>query len=274
MAGVPVYSQQGRGGGWFLAGGGRIDLSGLSAQEARALFLLTGPRAETTPEVRSALRKLVRALPEPLRGSAETAAGAVVIDPTGWDRYHESPWRPPLLDEVEAAVVDGECLRIGYTGRRGDQSERVVHPLGLAVKGRHWYLLTDTDSGHRTFRVDRITAATRTGEPVVRPEGFELAEEWSQIVQHVDAMRTPVVAEGTAMQDAAAPLRAVFGRRVEIDEPSNPGGRLGVRLRGASVRSVAAEVAGFGDWVRIESPPELCELLADIGRQLVRRYDR
>jgi predicted DNA-binding transcriptional regulator YafY len=274
MAGVPVYSQQGRGGGWFLAGGGRIDLSGLSAQEARALFLLTGPRAETTPEVRSALRKLVRALPEPLRGSAETAAGAVVIDPTGWDRSYESPWRPPLLDEIEAAVVDGECLRIGYTGRRGEPSERVVHPLGLAVKGRHWYLLTSTDSGPRTFRVDRITAATRTGERVVRPEGFELAEEWSQIVQHVDVMRTPVVAVGTAIADAAAPLRAVFGRRVEIEEPGEPDGPHRVRVRGASVRSIAAEIAGFGDWVQLESPPELCELLADIGQQLVRQYDR
>src|SRR6478609_7022499 len=38
MAGVPVYSQQGRNGGWQLLGGGRTDLSGLTADEARALF--------------------------------------------------------------------------------------------------------------------------------------------------------------------------------------------------------------------------------------------
>src|SRR3954462_13907338 len=34
MAGIPVYSQQGRNGGWQLAGGGRTDLSGLTAAEA------------------------------------------------------------------------------------------------------------------------------------------------------------------------------------------------------------------------------------------------
>src|SRR6059058_3123542 len=43
MAGIPIYSQQGRNGGWRLAGGGRTDLSGLTASEARALFLVAGP---------------------------------------------------------------------------------------------------------------------------------------------------------------------------------------------------------------------------------------
>ncbi len=62
MAGVPVYSRQGRNGGWQLLGGGRTDLSGLTADEARALFLVAGP-ASATPEVRTALRNLVRSLP-------------------------------------------------------------------------------------------------------------------------------------------------------------------------------------------------------------------
>jgi len=55
MAGVPVYSQPGRGGGWSLVGGARTDLSGLTASEARALSLVAGPAA-ATPEVKAALR--------------------------------------------------------------------------------------------------------------------------------------------------------------------------------------------------------------------------
>ena len=86
MSGVPVYSVQGRNGGWRLAGGGRTDLSGLTAAEARALFLVAGPSSAATPELRAALRKLVRALPEPMRDSAQTASSAVVIEPHGWDQ--------------------------------------------------------------------------------------------------------------------------------------------------------------------------------------------
>src|SRR5438067_6222820 len=67
LAGLPIYSRQGRGGGWQLAGGGRTDLSGLTAAEARALFLVAGPSSSATPEVKAALRKLVRALPETFR---------------------------------------------------------------------------------------------------------------------------------------------------------------------------------------------------------------
>src|SRR5580698_9575702 len=95
MAGLPVYSLQGRHGGWQLAGGGRTDLSGLSAAEARALFLVAGPASTVTPQVKSALRKLVRAIPEPFRTDAEAAATAVLVDPSGWDR----PARPAPIPE-------------------------------------------------------------------------------------------------------------------------------------------------------------------------------
>ena len=40
VAGLPVYSVQGRHGGWRLAGGGKTDLSGLSSSEVRALFMV------------------------------------------------------------------------------------------------------------------------------------------------------------------------------------------------------------------------------------------
>src|SRR5436190_10563265 len=75
-AGVPVYPQAGRGGGWSLVGGARTDLTGLTASEAQALFLFAGPAASVAPAVRSALRKLVQALPGTFRADAEAAASA------------------------------------------------------------------------------------------------------------------------------------------------------------------------------------------------------
>jgi predicted DNA-binding transcriptional regulator YafY len=61
-AGIPVYPQAGRGGGWPLLGGARTDLSGLTAGEAKALFVLLGPSAGVVPE-------------RPL-GAAQAGAGA------------------------------------------------------------------------------------------------------------------------------------------------------------------------------------------------------
>ena len=49
MSGVPIYSQPGRGGGWRLIGGAKTDLTGLSSDEARALFLALGHQSEANP---------------------------------------------------------------------------------------------------------------------------------------------------------------------------------------------------------------------------------
>ena len=271
VAGLPIYSTQGRNGGWRLAGDGRTDLSGLTASEARALFLVAGPASAATPEVKAALRKLVRALPEPFRDHAEAASTAVLVDPAGWDGPSRPRRTPPLLDPVQQAVVEGLQVTLGYRARDGAVTTRVVHPLGLAAKGSAWYLVAGTDAGLRTFRVDRMTAVEPTGEPVVRPEGFELAEAWRMITDEVDRRRTPVLAHALARSDAVWICRSVFGNRVKIGPPGADG-RVEVELRGHSARSLAAEVAGLGAMLEVLDPPEVREVLATVAGELAGLY--
>lgn len=270
MSGVPVYSQQGRGGGWRLAGGGRIDLSGLSGPEARALFLLAGPLAAGRPEVKAALRKLVRALPEPLRAPAEAASTKVVVDPGGWGHRGPRP-DPPLLEAVQRAVVDGQEVTLGYTARSGTATTRVIHPLGLAAKGSTWYLVAATDAGLRTFRVDRMRSVDPTGAPVVAPPGFDLAEAWRLISDEVEQRRAPVHAAALATPEGLRWCRALLGTRVRVG-PAAADGRVTVELRGHSARSLAAEIAGFGAAMKVVDPPEVRQALAAVGRSLVELY--
>lgn len=270
VAGVPIYALQGRNGGWRLAGGGRTDLSGLTASEARALFLVAGP-SSATPEVKAALRKLVRALPEPFRAGAEAMSTSVVVDPAGWDRA-EPPRRPaPHLDAVQRAVVEGEQVTLGYVARDGAGTTRVVQPLGLAAKGPAWYLVAGTEAGLRTFRVDRITSVEPTGERVVRPEGFDLAEAWRLITDEVDQRRAPVRATALADPRTVGWCRAVMGTRVRVG-PAGPHGRIEVEVRGHSPRSLAAELAGFGAAIEVLHPAEVREELAGIARELADLY--
>jgi predicted DNA-binding transcriptional regulator YafY len=270
MAGLPIYSLQGRGGGWRLLGGGKTDLSGLTAAEARALFLVAGP-SSASPEVRAALRKLVRALPEPMREGAEAASTAVVVDPVGWDRRPMERPAPPHLETVQRAVVEGRQLRLGYVSRDRTSTQRVVHPLGLAAKGSNWYLVADTDAGMRTFRVDRVTSADETGDPVVRPEGFNLAEAWKMIAENVDQLRTPVQARAAADPSAVQWLRYVFGTRLSIG-PTRDDGRVEVEMRGHHVWSLAREISGLGPGLEVLDPSEVRQHLAEIGAGLVATY--
>jgi predicted DNA-binding transcriptional regulator YafY len=268
-AGLPVYAQPGRGGGWRLLGGARTDLSGLNAAETRALFLLAGPHTRLAPEARSALRKLVRALPEPFREHASAAAEAVVLDAAGWGAA--SPPASPHLDVLQRSIVERVQVRLRYARSAGAVTARTVHPLGVAAKGGAWYLLADTASGRRTFRVDRIRAVMLTDRAAVRPPGFDLTQAWRDAVADVDARRTRSRAVVLAGQEAAEGLLVQFGGDARVGERRS-GRRLEVHIGGASTRQLAERLAGWGNGIEVVRPPELRRLLAEIGAQLVQAY--
>ncbi len=273
LAGLPVYSLPGRNGGWRLAGGGRTDLSGLKAAEAQALFAVAGPSAAATPELKAALRKLVRALPEQFRTAAERAGESVVIDQRGWGQRSHRRRDPALLDEVRDAVVHARQLELAYTSRTGEVTNRLVEPLGLAAKAGTWYLIADTAAGLRTFRVDRIDHLAPTGRDATRPEGFDLAQAWSLIADRVEEMRTPVVAHTLVDEGRVRMLAFMLGERVRVGGAA-PDGRVEVEVRGHHVNSLAAELGGFGVAVEVLEPPELRRELARVGRELTEQYGR
>jgi predicted DNA-binding transcriptional regulator YafY len=271
QAGVPIYSLQGRNGGWRLAGGGKTDLSGLTAEETRALFLVAGPSSAGSPAVRAAVRKLVRALPEPFREAADATTERVVFD-RGWDGDAPRVARtPPLLDEAQRVVVEGRQVSLDYVARDGSATTRVIDPLGLASQGAHWYLVANTEAGMRTFRVDRVQALAETGEAAVRPAGFDLDDAWRLIADRVEDMRMPIVAVASITPEMLQVARFMFGTRMRIGPPADDG-RISVEIRGHHVPSLSGEIAGLGAAVEVHSPDDVRAALAEKGRELVALY--
>jgi predicted DNA-binding transcriptional regulator YafY len=268
-AGVPVFPQPGRNGGWSLVGGARTDLSGLTAGEAQALFLLAGPVAADEPEVRSALRKLVRALPGVFRADAEAAAGAVVVDPARWGQRDEQ--RPDLVTTLRRLIIQKIKIRMWYGNRAGQQTERLLSPLGLVDKDDIWYLVADTDRGRRTFRVDRILRVEPTAEPADRPDDFDLSTTWQDVVTEVEQHRSSLSATVLIRTDLARILKDHFGRHCTVEELLADG-RTRVRVAAQSARSIAEQLAGWGSQVEVLQPPAVRAELARIGGELVRRY--
>lgn len=272
MAGFPVYSVQGRGGGWRLLGRGRTDLSGLSAAEVRALFLLAGSPAVTGEGPRSALRKLASALPDPLRSSAEVASRSLVVDTAQWDRAPTANrTEPPFLDAVQVAVVEQQELALTYVARSGNTTCRTVQPLGLAAKNGAWYLVADTDVGLRTFRVDRMSGADPTGRPATRPDDFDLTSAWSVVIDRVRELRLPLVARCRVQADVLRYLRFVVGDRLIVGEQAGDAWVM-VEVRSRGLMALAADLAGFGAAVEVLEPMELRDRLATVGRELVEQY--
>ncbi|MFF2087044.1 helix-turn-helix transcriptional regulator [Nocardia sp. NPDC058176] len=265
-AGIPVYPQAGRGGGWSLIGGARTDLSGLTAGETRALFLLAGPAAQAAPELKSALRKLVRALPQTFRADAAAAADAVVVDPARWGRPDPEP--PATLEILQRAVVDRRRVRIDYL-RSGQCTTRTVDPWGLVEKETVWYLIAGTDRGRRTFRLDRIVEVAVLDDTADRPEDLDLQQQWAEIVTRMEQRRAAVAATVLVSAALAPILDDQQGRNCTLLGPADDG-RVRASITADTTKMLARQLAGWAGDVEVVEPAEVRAELVALGTELVR----
>jgi predicted DNA-binding transcriptional regulator YafY len=182
MAGVPVYAEKGRRGGWALVDTYRTDLTGLTETELRSLVIASAPGVLADlglgEAADRALIKLLAGLPDARRKAAESARGYLHVDPSGWRRADEAA---PFLGTLELALRTGRQIAMTFE-RAYDQSivERIANPLGLVAKGSIWYLAATVDGKARTYRASRIRAVTILETPVDRPDGFDLAAFWAE----------------------------------------------------------------------------------------------
>jgi len=264
-AGLPLYAQRGRGGGWALVGGHRIDMSGLTVDEARALFLVGG--AAEGPGLRSALRKVMAALPEPLRAEAAAAETATHVDPARWGGRSDHQQALPALQE---AVVSRVQVDVDYAKPGRPPERRRVHPYGLVSKAGTWYLMAGTDKGRRTFRVSRVTGVTATGEAAVVPEGFDLALEWAEAERTFAETMAVVDVDIEVAADAVLRVTAALHGWLTVTELET--GMYGWRWLRVSFPhdDVAAwTLAPYGGLVRVIGPDRVREQLLQIGEGLV-----
>ena len=279
MAGVPLYAQRGRGGGWAILGGNRIDLSGFTAEEARALFMVAGSSGGgvAAPGARSALRKVLAALPEPLRHQATAAEAAAHVDPTRWGgRRADEPRIVALLQEAVVARVQ---VDIHYAKPGSDRRWRRVHPYGLVSKAGSWYLLAGTADGRRTFRVSRVGDARLCQEPAEVPDGFDLVRAWDEAQRDFTASMSLVEVELEVREVAVLRLTTGLGSwvRTAVEDDVHTDGHPAecarrwrrLRLWFPYLEAAVVNLTPFAADIRVLGPPELRRRLREMGEALV-----
>ncbi|MFI5555018.1 helix-turn-helix transcriptional regulator [Streptomyces sp. NPDC051738] len=242
-AGVPVYADRGRAGGYRLIGGYRTRLTGLGRSEAEALFLSGVPgalREMGLEDAASAARlKVSAALMPSLRDASRTAAQRFHLDAPNW---FKEPKTPELLPAVADAVWDDRRIVARY--RRGEgEVQRQLEPYGLVLKAGVWYVCARV-AGHGSYRVYRIDRFTAVDAVAAVDARFERDEEFD----------LPGFWDERAEQFARSLLRAEVVVRV------SPGGarRLSYAVDPQSARE-ALEAAGAPDgdgWVTVTLPVE------------------
>src|SRR5579863_4394064 len=217
-AGIPLYGDAGHRGGYQLLDGYRTRLTGLSADEARALVLsgLPGPASEMGfgPVLAAARLKLLAALPPELGDQVGRVQARFHLDAPGW---YAPTDEAPLLPAVAGAVWHGRVLQVRYRRwKEPTDVDRRLEPYGLVLKAGRWYLVAGP--GPRTYRVDQILDLQVLDEQVSVPAGFDLAGYWQGYLADSHARLHRADAEVRLAPAAAARLG------VPACAPADPGG--------------------------------------------------
>jgi predicted DNA-binding transcriptional regulator YafY len=185
-AGVPIYSERGRLGGFELLKGWKTTLTGFTASEAQAVFMagLVGPATQLGlgREVTDAQLKLAASLPPQQRGDAQRVTERFHLDTLDWYREADPV---PHLTTVAAAVWDEKQITIRYESWKAIVG-RTIHPLGLVLKGGAWYLVGAVDDKTRTYRISNIREIRVEEGRATRPKKFDLAAYWNESIKRFE----------------------------------------------------------------------------------------
>lgn len=186
-AGVPVYADRGRHGGFSLLPGFRTELTGLNHDEALALLTAGSDRGEKvfglSAPLASAMRKVADALPEGHRASLDDAAKRFLVEPETdllSRRASTEDLAEGVMSEVRSAVLSGHRLRFDYAAPGKTPGTRTVDPIGLVTVRGRTYLLATKSGEDRTYRLSRMLSAEALFEPARRPEQVDLDRIWAE----------------------------------------------------------------------------------------------
>jgi predicted DNA-binding transcriptional regulator YafY len=274
-AGIPVYAERGRNGGFALLDGYRTKLTGLTQPEAEALFLagLPGPAAQLgLADILSAARlKLIAALPAHIQPGAERIAERFHLDPAPWFRADDPQ---PELGTIARAVWNARALKLRYISE-GEARPRRLGPLGLVLKAGTWYLVAQNRNAIRTYRVAQIRDAEITDEIFERPKRFDLAAHWEKASRAYETSLWRGHAE-VRLSVRGMGLLEMLGSQVKeaARETSTPDreGWMRCTLPIESETQGIRELMRLGNEVEVLGPPALRERMAETLARMTRRH--
>lgn len=168
MAGIPVCSVPGVGGGFEIMQRYKIDKKVFSTADLSAILmglsnLSSMMRGE---DLVNALAKVKSFIPADRANDIELKANQIYIDLSPWMGNRNIQ---PSLDIIKTAIQENKLLSFEYTDQHGSKTVRTAEPYQLVLKNSNWYW-----QGYCLNRNDfRLFKITRISNLQIKEEIFE-----------------------------------------------------------------------------------------------------
>ncbi len=178
QAGMPIVTEQGKGGGIRLMDGFVLNKALMSPQEQEQLLLAVKSMAAVTREDSEALLKKLNAL------FLKPQEDWLAVDLSPWGSASQQDRR---FETIKAAILEKRILHFRYTGADG-ASRRCVKPARLCYKASAWYMqgFCLKRGDWRTFKLSRMSALSLTQEhfaplPPPPPIALQDGSRWPEV---------------------------------------------------------------------------------------------
>jgi predicted DNA-binding transcriptional regulator YafY len=148
LAGVPVYTASGKGGGISLMSGYTFDKALLSDEEQNQILFAIQSLQAADQNVGGLLLKLGTAC-------RKTNTSWIEVDFSRWGMRRTDN---PKFEQLKKAILEKRIMHMIYCGTSGNITERDVKPVRLVFKNKNWYLQAFClqAEAFRLFKVSRI----------------------------------------------------------------------------------------------------------------------
>jgi len=158
MAGIPICSTSGVGGGFEIMPQYKVDKKVFSSADLSALLMGLSSISDVVrgDELIHALAKVKSFIPADKAKDIELKVNQICIDLSPWMGNSNTQ---PYLEIVKTALQESRLLTFKYIAQHGNETVRTVEPYQLVLKSSHWYLhgYCHIKNDYRLFRLSRMS---------------------------------------------------------------------------------------------------------------------
>lgn len=158
MAGIPIRSTSGVGGGFEIMQKYKVDKNVFSTADLSAILMGLSNLSDVIRgnELVNALAKVKSFIPADKAKDIELKANQVCIDLSPWIGNRSTQ---QSLETIQTALQDHRLISFEYMAHHGMKTMRTVEPYQLVLKSGHWYFqgYCHIRNDFRLFRLSRIS---------------------------------------------------------------------------------------------------------------------
>lgn len=264
LAGVPIYNERGRNGGYSISDTYKLPANYLNEEEIENVInALSGINNDLRSNVLESAILKISAITKPVDNSSALSFGNLVIDGTAWgssDNYSET------LKVIQKAIEENLLIQIEYLDRDGKTSNRIIEPHVLALKQGLWYAYSycHERKDFRLFKIGRIHSLKITSENFIRRDISDMNEVFSKWYGETEE-DIDLSVEKSAVDDVIEWLG--------VDKiSSSPSGKITASTRLPINDYLTAKILSFGNKVKVLSPRKLKDAVLKTARSIEDLY--